>query len=448
MEMLSATLTGRLVVGHSTVLQPMQEAAGASQSVMIRNLSCVTTLTASFISTETSNITERYTLISTVKTWAEARQYCREHHTDLVSIKSASENEEIKKKAPTSPFWIGLFNDPWKWTDGGTSTFQNWGVSEPDNVLGKENCVLMYSLNNGKWEDWPCSFEFCFICYEEYNPTTSAPQTVPLSCLKQPCPSGQDCIADSCADPCHQYKVLDEPWRSTHFPVAVPSDPKCDRDLKGWYRFLADESARMPEACVPVYRCGTDAPMWLNGSHPLERDGIVIRQSCGQWNSKCCYFKTTIHVKACPGNYHVYKFQGTPGCNLAYCTESNFTTKALESTTERSTDTTERSTDTTERSTDTTERSTDTTERPTETQTSPEPGKGRRQVVRIEIKAPEGQDPEDPKIRDAILAELQEHFSKDTPKEGMTLRWIKKDGKIFHKLEEKEEEETETCSKP
>ncbi|XP_041099471.1 macrophage mannose receptor 1-like isoform X2 [Polyodon spathula] len=224
---------------------------------------------------ETSNITERYTLISTMKTWAEARQYCREHHTDLVSIKSASENEEIKKKAPTSPFWIGLFNDPWKWTDGGNSTFQNWGVSEPNNVLGNENCVLMYSLNNGKWEDWPCSFEFCFICYEESNPTTKAPET-------------------------------------------------------------------------------------------------------------------------------------------------------------------------------TAEPSTETTERLTETQSSPEPGKGRWQVVRTEIKAPEGQDPEDPKIRDAILTELQERFSKDTPKEGMMLRWIKKDGKIFHKLEEKEEEkeETETCSKP
>ncbi|MGH0171007.1 UNVERIFIED_CONTAM: hypothetical protein FKN15_003079 [Acipenser sinensis] len=57
----------------------------------------------------------------------------------------------------------------------------------------------------------------------------------------------------------------------------------------------------------------------------------------------------------------------------------------------------------------------------------------RRQVVRIEIKAPEGLDPEDPKITDAILAQLQERLSK-----GMTLRWRKKDGKIFHKLDEEE----------
>ncbi|KAK6466628.1 uromodulin-like [Huso huso] len=241
---------------------------------------------------------------------------------------------------------------------------------------------------------------WCFHVYcAEYNPTITALQTVPLSCFNQPCLSGQDCITDSCVDPCQQYNVLDEPWRSTHFPVSSSSDPKCDRDLNGWYRFLVNESVRMPEACVPEYSCGTHAPMWINGTHPLETDGIVSRQSCGKWSSSCCYFTTTVHIKACPGNYHVYKFQGTPGCNLAYCAE-------------RSTETTERPTETTERSTETTERSTETTERSTETQTSPE--------------------------------------SERLPK-GMTLRWRKKDGKIFHKQEEEEEEEekeTETCSKP
>ncbi|MGH0162465.1 UNVERIFIED_CONTAM: hypothetical protein FKN15_053333 [Acipenser sinensis] len=68
---------------------------------------------------ETSNITERYTLIEELKTWTAAQQYCREHHTDLVSIKNASENEEIVKKAQGKPFWIGLFNEPWKWSHQG-----------------------------------------------------------------------------------------------------------------------------------------------------------------------------------------------------------------------------------------------------------------------------------------------------------------------------------------
>ncbi|KAK6466754.1 hypothetical protein HHUSO_G35868, partial [Huso huso] len=199
---------------------------------------------------------------------------------------------------------------------------------ETDGIVSRQSC--------GKWSSSCCYFTTtvhikacpgnyhvykfqgtpgCNLAYcAEYNPTITALQTVPRSCLNQPCLSGQDCITDSCVDPCQQYNVLDEPWRSTHFPVSPSSDPKCDRDLNGWYRFLVNDRVRMPEACVPEYSCGTHAPMWINGTHPLETNGIVSRQSCGKWSSSCCYFKTTVHIKACPGNYHVYKFQGTPGC--------------------------------------------------------------------------------------------------------------------------------------
>ncbi|MGH0176190.1 UNVERIFIED_CONTAM: hypothetical protein FKN15_072262 [Acipenser sinensis] len=53
-------------------------------------------------SRETCNIAERYTLIEELKTWTEAQQYCREHHSDLVSIKNASENEDLKEN-PRAP---------------------------------------------------------------------------------------------------------------------------------------------------------------------------------------------------------------------------------------------------------------------------------------------------------------------------------------------------------
>ncbi|XP_041091079.1 major histocompatibility complex class I-related gene protein-like [Polyodon spathula] len=89
---------------------------------------------------ETSNITERYTLIEELKTWTEAQQYCREHHTDLVSIKRASENEDLVKKAQGVPFWIGLFNVPWKWSHQGDNyTFHTWKNGEPDNAKGIES---------------------------------------------------------------------------------------------------------------------------------------------------------------------------------------------------------------------------------------------------------------------------------------------------------------------
>ncbi|XP_058866891.1 macrophage mannose receptor 1-like isoform X1 [Acipenser ruthenus] len=116
--------------------------------------------------TETSNITERYTLIEELKTWTEAQQYCREHHTDLVSIKSASENEDLVKKAQGKPFWIGLFNNLWKWSHQGDNyTFHNWRYDQPDDYQDKEKCVVM--LKDGKWADIDCKSHRSFICFDD-----------------------------------------------------------------------------------------------------------------------------------------------------------------------------------------------------------------------------------------------------------------------------------------
>ncbi|MGH0178496.1 UNVERIFIED_CONTAM: hypothetical protein FKN15_077881 [Acipenser sinensis] len=113
----------------------------------------------------TSNITERYTLIKTQKTWTEAQKYCKVHHTDLVSVKSDSENEDIVKKAQGSPFWIGLFNEPWKWADGENSTFRNWDSGYPSNYGVNSNCTVIYGKTQGKWRNYPCRNTFPFICY-------------------------------------------------------------------------------------------------------------------------------------------------------------------------------------------------------------------------------------------------------------------------------------------
>ncbi|KAK6469596.1 snaclec coagulation factor IX/factor X-binding protein subunit B3-like [Huso huso] len=112
---------------------------------------------------ETSNITERYTLIEEMKTWTEAQQYCREYHTDLVSIKSASENEDLVKKAQGKPFWIGLFNNPWKWSrQGDNYTFHSWYTGEPNNESGNEKCVVMNV--KGEWYDSSCRGKDFFVC--------------------------------------------------------------------------------------------------------------------------------------------------------------------------------------------------------------------------------------------------------------------------------------------
>ncbi|XP_060117337.1 uromodulin-like [Heteronotia binoei] len=123
-----------------------------------------------------------------------------------------------------------------------------------------------------------------------------------------------------CSDPCSNHTVLNEFWRSTSYGKGE----KCDNDKRGWYRFVGQGGERMPEDCVPMYRCRTDAPLWLNGSHPIENAGIVTRVACAHWNGNCCLWSTTVQVKACIGGYFVYKLEGTPACSLIYCTDPNY----------------------------------------------------------------------------------------------------------------------------
>jgi len=40
-----------------------------------------------------------------------------------------------------------------------------------------------------------------------------------------------------------------------------------------WYSLTTEVSYRMPEYCVPPLHCGTNSPVWMNGSHPT---GILL----------------------------------------------------------------------------------------------------------------------------------------------------------------------------
>ncbi|ETE63222.1 Oncoprotein-induced transcript 3 protein, partial [Ophiophagus hannah] len=109
-------------------------------------------------------------------------------------------------------------------------------------------------------------------------------------------------------DPCSAYISLNEPWRNTEFQFNDSIDqPECDSHVDGeWYRFTGMAGDAMPTFCIPENHCGTHAPIWLNGSHPQESEGIVQRQACATFNGNCCLWNTTVEIKACPGGYYVY----------------------------------------------------------------------------------------------------------------------------------------------
>uniref|UniRef100_A0A8C2AVC8 ZP domain-containing protein n=1 Tax=Cyprinus carpio TaxID=7962 RepID=A0A8C2AVC8_CYPCA len=125
-------------------------------------------------------------------------------------------------------------------------------------------------------------------------------------------------------DPCYNYNVLDDLWRSTNNQHS--SQIMCDTTVSwnGWYRlYIQGQSVQMPDTCVDMLSCGTHAPLWLNGGHPTVEDGVVTRDVCGHWSNNCCYFQSNpIKVKACPGGYYVYEFVRPSACSLAYCADA------------------------------------------------------------------------------------------------------------------------------
>ncbi|KAG9329602.1 hypothetical protein JZ751_003506, partial [Albula glossodonta] len=49
-----------------------------------------------------------------------------EHHTDLASVRNQTENQEIQQIATGWEVWIGLFREPWKWSDQSSSSYRYW----------------------------------------------------------------------------------------------------------------------------------------------------------------------------------------------------------------------------------------------------------------------------------------------------------------------------------
>uniref|UniRef100_A0A3B4A3J6 C-type lectin domain-containing protein n=1 Tax=Periophthalmus magnuspinnatus TaxID=409849 RepID=A0A3B4A3J6_9GOBI len=61
----------------------------------------------------------------TLLTWRDAQSYCRQHHTDLVSIRNQVENDQVfaLMSGPSVYTHIGLYRDGWKWSDGSPVSF-------------------------------------------------------------------------------------------------------------------------------------------------------------------------------------------------------------------------------------------------------------------------------------------------------------------------------------
>ncbi|XP_056012961.1 von Willebrand factor D and EGF domain-containing protein-like isoform X2 [Ostrea edulis] len=131
-------------------------------------------------------------------------------------------------------------------------------------------------------------------------------------------------------DPClhGNHKPIDEPHRSALFQPESTDREICDRHLtEGWYVFNGGNDT-IPTHCVTAYHCGTRFPVWMKGSLPSVRDGIVHRESCItlalSTSASCCELTMDMRVKNC-GSFYVYYLKPTPFCPSGYCAGETYT---------------------------------------------------------------------------------------------------------------------------
>ena len=125
-------------------------------------------------------------------------------------------------------------------------------------------------------------------------------------------------------DECSDYKVINDTTRSKELYGGPDKRDHVNRDFPtagNWHRFMGEAGTVMPTSCVTMHHCGTHAPGWLEGSHPIVDKGAVTRKVCFHWTSNCCTWSTNIKVRNC-GEFYVYKLEDTPVCRLRYCVEN------------------------------------------------------------------------------------------------------------------------------
>lgn len=119
--------------------------------------------------------TDNSILIQENKTWEESLTFCREHHSDLVSITSSKDQKmmEMKLKNATSAYvWLGLRYtctlEFWFWVSNEVVHYSNW-----DRGGRKDDCHMSGAIERGGQQKWRSSVDtekFNFMCSKTEKP--------------------------------------------------------------------------------------------------------------------------------------------------------------------------------------------------------------------------------------------------------------------------------------
>ena len=128
------------------------------------------------------------------------------------------------------------------------------------------------------------------------------------------------------------FTTIEDIRRSTAYRVDTTSGKPllCDRGFikdYTWYRFDSSAGSEMPTTKPDFWRCGTYAPIWMDGSHPQELEKPVSRKACVNLPYVPpigCGISYTIQVIKCKEanvnkEFYLYQLKEPGYCSLAYC---------------------------------------------------------------------------------------------------------------------------------
>ncbi|XP_070996125.1 ladderlectin-like [Oncorhynchus clarkii lewisi] len=111
--------------------------------------------------------------VDNTRTWLLAERYCVHFGANLASIHSSEEYHFVQEliilqTEDFTPAWIGGFdavqNRVWLWSDGSRFDYRNWLTGEPNNVGGREPCMMMNDGGEKRWNDIQCGSIFPSVC--------------------------------------------------------------------------------------------------------------------------------------------------------------------------------------------------------------------------------------------------------------------------------------------
>ncbi|XP_053287099.1 P-selectin isoform X1 [Pleuronectes platessa] len=225
--------------------------------------------------------------------WLQARQWCQEHFTDMVTIQSQEETDFINNLLPFNPkyYWIGVHRVDGAWIRVMTNETvpedaQNWAPDEPDGLVGQD-CVEIYlkrEIEVGMWNNEKCSKRKGTVCYS-------------ASCTQDSCSAHAECVETIGNHTCQCHPGFHGP----RCEEAIACKPLLDPEQGSHQCFCPYGCNRFNSSCS--FHC--ELGFRLVGVPQL------LCQTSGRWN----HHVPLCQVEQCPVLNHTNSSGGRMNCS-------------------------------------------------------------------------------------------------------------------------------------